>query len=173
MAQSYGEAIGKSHKDYQELLVKHRELQQELKDLKNAQRVHSGEHVSDPYVIVLVDAHSHKVCYETYVSLGTDCRIQFRDDLLGGNTNGGSKTVKLLKDAVERYVAKVCPYQPVCRIVGRVYANLRSLSVNDKGFRTLAGFAAGFLREDSYFDFVDVGDEQIVKSKIVGMQASA
>ena len=51
-----------------------------------------------------------------------------------------------------------------------MYANLKSLDENEKGSRTLAGFAAVFSRENSFFDFIDVADEEIVKSKIVGTQ---
>ena len=89
--------------------------------------------------------------------------------MLKANINGGSKTVKLLKDAVKQHLAKTMPNVGACRIVARVYANLKRLDVSYQRNGSLAGFAAGFSREDSFFDFVDVGDEQIVKSKILGM----
>ncbi|KAF9699976.1 hypothetical protein EKO04_001266 [Ascochyta lentis] len=153
VAHVYGQTVEERRRSHEELLVEHRALQQELTELKNAQRVHGGERVVDPYVVVLIDAHSH----------------MFQIDLLRQSTNGGSKTAKVLKDQVEQYIGNMSPGAGTCRIVVRVYANLKGLDEDDKGSRTLAGFAAGFSREDSFFDFVDVGDEKIVKSKIVDL----
>ena len=90
--------------------------------------------------------------------------------MLRSSANGGSEAVKLLKDAVTQYINRLSPELWNFRIVARVYANLKSLDENEKGSRTLAGFAAVFSRENSFFDFIDVADEEIVKSKIVGTQ---
>lgn len=88
--------------------------------------------------------------------------------------NGGSKAAKLLRAAVEGYIDKTISPGGHHRIVVRVYANLKGLRTgsNDSGPRSLAGFAAVFTREDSFFDFVDVGDADIVKSKILGSRKS-
>lgn len=48
-----------SRKDYCELLVKHRALRQELDTLRDSQQTSSV--ASMPYIMVLVDGHSHKV----------------------------------------------------------------------------------------------------------------
>jgi hypothetical protein len=89
--------------------------------------------------------------------------------LLNVTANGGSEAGKLLKDAVVQYISRLSPELGDCRIVARVYANLKSLDRNEKGSRTLAGFAAVFSRESSFFDFINIASEEIVKSKIVGM----
>ncbi|KAJ4361218.1 hypothetical protein N0V95_002101 [Ascochyta clinopodiicola] len=152
LAHTSGQAVEESRQSYEELLVEHRALQQELADVKNAQRVHGGGHVVDPYVMVLIDAHSH----------------MFQGNLLSESTNGGSKAAKMMKDQVGQYITSLSPGVGICRIVVRVYANLKGLDAVEEASRTFAGFAAGFSREDSFFDFVDVGDQNIVRAKIVG-----
>ena len=82
--------------------------------------------------------------------------------------NGGSQAVKLLKDAVKGYISNLSPELIGRRIVARIYANLEGLDKNEKGMRILARFAAVFLREDSFFDFIGVADAQIIRSKIAG-----
>lgn len=88
-------------------------------------------------------------------------------------TNGGSQAAKLLKDAIGQYLRRIGLDKHICRIDVRVYANLNSLSKDvlkerSAQSRALAPFAAGFSREEVFFDFVDVGDENIVKAKIAG-----
>lgn len=48
-----------SREDYQELLVKHHALRQELNALQASR--HDQGAAAEPYVMVLIDAHSHKV----------------------------------------------------------------------------------------------------------------
>jgi hypothetical protein len=76
-----------------------------------------------------------------------------------------------------QYLPNIDAERHGCRIVVRIYANLKSLSAevikeNGAQSRALAAFAAGFSREDVSFDFVDVGDENIVQAKIIGEYAS-
>lgn len=91
-----------------------------------------------------------------------------------GMNNGGSQAAKLLTEAVRQYLPKTRQY----RIIARVYANMKGLSQdavkagvvqNNQGGRVLGSFAVGFSREDALFDFTDVGEQQAVESKIVGM----
>ena len=55
------QAAEESGQSYQNLLVKYRALQQELQNLKFAPRELDGQRTSDTYIVVLIDAHSHKV----------------------------------------------------------------------------------------------------------------
>lgn len=75
-------------------------------------------------------------------------------------------TVRLLRKAIQQHLNERCPYVEECRIIVRVYADLKSLSA--EGCGGSAGFAAAFSHEDSFFNFVDVGGKDFVKSKIVG-----
>ena len=98
-----------------------------------------------------------------------------------GAGSGGSRAAKLLKETITSFIADFHPHQHSCHIHARVYANLKGLSLelfeeygnrNPKftkpNFpRALGGFAAGFSREEVFFDFVDVVDEQAVENKIV------
>ena len=56
------QAAEESGQSYQNLLVKYRALQQELQNLKFAPRELDGQRTSDTYIVVLIDAHRHKVC---------------------------------------------------------------------------------------------------------------
>lgn len=99
-----------------------------------------------------------------------------------GNESGGSHTAKLLKEAVTRYIADACQGKHISRIDARVYANLKSLSLEAVDEysarqpyykkpnipRALGAFAAGFSREEVFFDFVDVAAEQAVEKRITG-----
>ena len=69
---------------------------------------------------------------------------------------------------MERYTSNLSPELIDCRIVARIYANLKGLDKNEKGLRTLAGFAAVFSREDYFFNFIDVADAQTMRAKIAG-----
>ncbi|KAF2130287.1 hypothetical protein P153DRAFT_313993 [Dothidotthia symphoricarpi CBS 119687] len=151
----YGKVLGQSTESYEQLLAKYAALQQSYEQVKVAAE---GDGSADPYVIVLIDAHSHK----------------FRGDLVRGMNNGGSQAAKLLTEAVRQYLPKTKKY----RLVVRVYANMKGLSQeafkagvlqNNQGGRSLSAFAVGFSREDTLFDFTDVGDQAIVEAKIVEM----
>lgn len=102
----------------------------------------------------------------TLLSLGAHIRYQFQKDLLALGAVGGPMTARLLRGAIQPHLNERCSYAEECRIIVRVYADLKSLSV--EGCADSAGFAAAFSREDSFFDFVDVSDKDFVKSKIVG-----
>lgn len=79
----------------------------------------------------------------------------------------------MLKEAILRYLRGINLGDSGCRVIVHIYSNLRSLSrevIEESGAqpRALASFAAGFSREELTFDFVDVGDENIVQAKIMG-----
>lgn len=103
-----------------------------------------------------------------------------------GADSSGSRTAKLLKEAAAELFANLYPGENSYRIVARVYTNLKGLSdevfddfdrQNPKLCRpnyphALGAFAAGFSREEVFFDFVDVVDEETVERKITGMSFS-
>jgi hypothetical protein len=108
-----------------------------------------------------------------YLTASAKFATQFRDELARGSNCGGFMAAKLLKDAMTQYLQNLGLEKEGCRVIVHIYANLKSLSADvfkDGGApsRAFAGFAAGISREELAFDFVDVGDENIVQAKIVG-----
>jgi hypothetical protein len=99
-----------------------------------------------------------------------------------GAESGGGQAVKLLRDAITECIAGRQPGTKPPRIVARVYANLKGLSIDftaqhgsrkphQNSFnipRYLAAFAAGFSHEYVSFDYVDVVDEETVERKVIG-----
>lgn len=59
-AQKCGEALQESRREYDDLLEKYDELRKECDSLKAA--ICGGGTFSAPYVMVLIDSHSQKVC---------------------------------------------------------------------------------------------------------------
>jgi hypothetical protein len=107
-------------------------------------------------------------------SARSDTAIHFLDNLAHGNTGGGSEAAKLLKKAILQQLDQLGhDVRPAFgdRIVVRIYTNLRGLSGEEQDSsvsRGMAEFAAGFFREELSYDFVDVGDYNVVQNKILG-----
>jgi hypothetical protein len=94
------------------------------------------------------------------------------DELTHGTVDGGSQAAKLLREAVTQDLERIQLDTHTFRIDVRVYANMKKLSANapkadTTNPRALAPFAAIFSWEYLSFDFVDVGHESIIKSKIL------
>ncbi|CAO2655923.1 Nn.00g047260.m01.CDS01 [Neocucurbitaria sp. VM-36] len=150
------QVLKQSQKNYDELLAKYNALR--------------GQHNSGQVL--------HEAVADEEV---TDAYVVFKEKLMQGAESGGSRAAKLLKEAVTSFVADIHPHQHSCRIEARVYANLKGLShelFEEYGDRypkfskphfprALGAFAAGFSREEVFFDFTDVVDEQAVENKIV------
>lgn len=62
VTEKYEKVLGHSTESYEQLLAKYMALQESYDQVKMATE---GDENADPYVIVLVDAHSHKVCCKT------------------------------------------------------------------------------------------------------------
>jgi hypothetical protein len=94
-----------------------------------------------------------------------------------GAESGGIKAAAVLKQAVTEYLTSQSNKKS-CRMVIRVYANLKKLSVDvtaqyaacDPGFGNpnFPRFAAGFSCDDNFVDYVDVADDGAVERKIYG-----
>lgn len=95
-----------------------------------------------------------------------------------GAESGGSQSARILQSSIVQFMAERYPGQQACLIKAHVYADLKALS-NDVFLqstlkskpqlpRALGGFAAGFSRDEHFFDFVDVADESAVERKIIG-----
>lgn len=121
----------------------------------------------EPYVVVLVDAHSHRVRFRPFLLLFETNIIQFSLDLLSQEVAGGTIAAQLLVKEAQRWVATHLPTLEHCRTVVRVYADLSGLY--DMGDVDLAAFAAGSSRGAASADFVDVADEDFIGVKINGM----
>jgi hypothetical protein len=171
------QALDDRKESYEQLLVKHQALavahealQSELQALQN--RDDGGSESS--YVVVLMDAHSHKVNPPFEFQVLDLTAVQSLDNLAHGYTGGGSKAANLLKKAILQQLDQLgCDVSPAFgdRIVVRVYINLRGLSGEEQdssASREMAAFAAGFSREELSYDFVDVGDYNVVQNKTIG-----
>lgn len=96
-----------------------------------------------------------------------------------GAESGGEQAAKLLKRAVFDFLAKKGLDKHIARLEAHAYANLKGLSVeiikqNERSYkseppRALGGFAAGFSNGGSSFSLIDVINEEIVESRIIGM----
>ncbi|CZT23612.1 uncharacterized protein RCC_09326 [Ramularia collo-cygni] len=103
---------------------------------------------ADPFVLVLIDGDG--MIFDNYLlRLGED---------------GGRQAANLITNAVDAWMpSHVDGYPSNCRIVTRVYANVKGLA--DTCTRAgivssptiIEDFVRGFTRSDDYFDFVDVG----------------
>ncbi|KAI9801591.1 MAG: hypothetical protein M1825_003270 [Sarcosagium campestre] len=102
----------------------------------------------NPFIVALIDGDG----------------MVFKDDLLQNGEKGGKDAAALLWSAIHDYIERELPNLPSdCKIVGRVYANLRGLS--ETCFKAgivdhpskVEDFARGFTRSKHLFDFVDVG----------------
>ncbi|KAH7383245.1 hypothetical protein BKA66DRAFT_584843 [Pyrenochaeta sp. MPI-SDFR-AT-0127] len=144
------------------------ERYQKLLEQYNTLKKHSDEHgaventstrsgETDPYVIALIDAHSHR----------------FKGNLMQGAESGGGHAAKMLREAITEYIATLGLEEHICRIDARVYANLKGLSLEiiktNTFSRALGAFAGGFSRAGTFFDFVDVVDEATVESRIIDL----
>lgn len=177
-----GQVLKQSRESYQLLLAKYNALKRSCGNGKAAADGGVNAEVTDSYVVVLIDAHSHKVCDSDHIMVLYLTPTQFKDNLMHGAESGGVQAARLLQEAVAGHLANALPSLKGCRVVARAYANLKSLSlevIDQNGgrnphykkpifTRALGAFAAGFSNKDAFFDFVDVVDEQAVENKIVG-----
>ncbi|KAL5435148.1 hypothetical protein PMIN05_007390 [Paraphaeosphaeria minitans] len=141
---------------HSELLLRFTRLQKKYKALNVGQP--SGENVVKikSYVMVLVDAHSHK----------------FKDGMISDRSKGGPLAARLLREAVGEYLLTHLPDLSQTRIIVQTFANLKQLSTDalkqgllDSRSPSLATFASGFSgRVDS--DFIDVQDKAVIRNKI-------
>ena len=87
----------------------------------------------------------------------------FEDHLLQAGETGGKEAANLLATAVRDFVQSMPEQLPDCKIVTRVYANLKGLAnaCHQTGIldhpTTLEDFARGFTGSKTLFDFIDVG----------------
>ncbi|KAJ4371547.1 hypothetical protein N0V83_004766 [Neocucurbitaria cava] len=138
-AESCRRVMKQSQEEYDELLAKYDALRSRRDGGEVSQGAATEERAADAYVVVLIDAHSHK----------------FKTNLMHGAESGGSHTAKLLKKAASDLQS---------------YIPIEIPTVSSPNFpRALGGFAAGFSREEVFFDFVDVVDEETVERKITGL----
>ncbi|KAF2449473.1 hypothetical protein P171DRAFT_480555 [Karstenula rhodostoma CBS 690.94] len=151
------EALKQNAVRHDELLEKHSRLQKNYEVLKAGQVDANIDLAKSAYVIVLIDAHSHK----------------FQNHLVLDKASGGPKAVRLLRDSVKEYIRTTVPDAHNVRIVAQAFANLKLLSTDaytenlaDQQPRSLAPFTSGFSRACDFFDFVDVQDKSTVQNKI-------
>ncbi|KAF1967122.1 hypothetical protein BU23DRAFT_543336 [Bimuria novae-zelandiae CBS 107.79] len=150
------QALKENALKHDHLLAKYRKLEQDCDALKARRAGGDAVGVEQPYVAVLIDAHSHK----------------FVDDLVLDKASGGPKAAQLLLSSIKENLRMRALAAKDCRIAVQAYANLKSLSddahrnkLADSKPRSLAPFTSGFSRTDDC-DFVDVQDEEIAQSKI-------
>ncbi|KAL1594430.1 hypothetical protein SLS60_010190 [Paraconiothyrium brasiliense] len=138
------------------LLAKFTRLQKNYEALSIGQP--SGERVApgQSYVVVLIDAHSHK----------------FKDELLADKSKGGPLAARRLREAVEEYLLGYLRDQGQCRIMLQAYANLKHLSMDaakkglvDSRPLSLATFTSGFSNRVDC-DFIDVQDKSNIQQKV-------
>ncbi|CAA9962710.1 hypothetical protein PTMSG1_06084 [Pyrenophora teres f. maculata] len=163
------EVMSSSDSRYEELLAKYNELESKVIG-RVMQDTATPQTLTSQFVVVLVDAHSHK----------------FMDKYIYGAESGGSQAAKLLKKATANYITEHHPDMRSNHIHARVYANLKALStkvaegrngINRKLKlphypRSLGAFAAGFSRMDAFFDYVDVVEQGDVEQKITALFCS-
>ncbi|KAJ4359796.1 uncharacterized protein N0V89_000352 [Didymosphaeria variabile] len=142
--------------EHSELLAKFTRLQNNYDALSIGQP--SGENVApgQSYVIVLIDAHSHK----------------FKDELLADRSKGGPLTARRLRDSVGEYLLRYLRDKSQCRIMLQAYTNLKQLSMDaaKKGLvdyrpLSLATFTSGFSNRVDC-DFIDVQDKSNIPQKV-------
>ncbi|KAE8847463.1 hypothetical protein HRS9122_04370 [Pyrenophora teres f. teres] len=160
------EAMSSSDSRYEELLAKYNELESKVVG-RVMQDTATPQTLTSQFVVVLVDAHSHK----------------FRGNYIYGAESGGSQAAKLLKEATLKYINDYHPTIGSSCIHARIYANLKRLSVDvskrrDNSNRklklphyprALGAFAAGFSRADAWFEYIDVVEEEDVQRKITAL----
>ncbi|KAF1986582.1 hypothetical protein K402DRAFT_454224 [Aulographum hederae CBS 113979] len=105
----------------------------------------------NPFVLVLVDGDDYL----------------FNEQLLVKGHDGGREAAQFLAKAVREQLSRIGIQGP-CRIMARIYANLKDLSKRvsrqvpsvGQHSRCLAGFTSSFGSELELFDFIDSGEGQ-------------
>ncbi|CAM1504877.1 Fc.00g024680.m01.CDS01 [Cosmosporella sp. VM-42] len=113
----------------------------------------------------LQDVQHEKAGYMfAFVLIDGDC-MPFKDDLVKQGLEGGQKTVNLLRQAVDGHLKDTMGSEANhVKVVARVYANLKGLSMAYKDYdvlydpATLFEFVRGFNMGNDLCDFVDAGN---------------
>ncbi|KAL4929708.1 zinc finger CCCH domain-containing protein [Aspergillus undulatus] len=125
----------------------------------------------DEFQIVIEDYNRSKSDYEEEESrevYGELVKTQFKDHLIKAGAQGGGKAAQLLNDAVRELVHEQRGSQAgQCRIMVRIYSNIRELSktlaraglVGNEA-RPFSTFASSFSAAQHLFDYVDAGDKK-------------
>ncbi|KAL6708970.1 hypothetical protein ACN47E_002097 [Coniothyrium glycines] len=156
------EAASKRMQDvYTHLQEQYRTLKQKY-DKKVTSIVSEHQAGSNGYVVVLIDAHSHR----------------FKENLLRGASSGGAAVARSLRRAAIEHLDQMGLQISHTNIHIRAYANVKGLSIDVEGtavnykradgvgkpkaMRTLGDFVTGFNSEDVLITLVDVPSDQIV-----------
>jgi len=98
--------------------------------------------------------------------------------LIHANGSGGEEAARQLSNAVQDYMLSIGPALKDCRVIVRVYADLKALSLSAAKAKLIDGnsqtcvlrpFASRFSKAEAFYDFIDVGDREVVRMKVEGM----
>jgi hypothetical protein len=133
----------------------------------------------EPYVVVLIDAHTHHVSFTSVARrLGADI-WWFKSELTSAE-NEGSRVAELLEQVVHHAIGPRSFEENAARIVVRVYVDLASLfmqQVRSRSLRRVPGgsrdlfeaFFVEFTERFSHWTLNDMRTEYGVEIKIMGM----
>ncbi|KAL8715390.1 MAG: hypothetical protein Q9220_000723 [cf. Caloplaca sp. 1 TL-2023] len=134
--------------DHQREIQFNRDGQKRERDLREEVRKYKSLMSRDPFILVLLDGDG----------------MIFEDDMIRKGELGGKEAAAELWNDIKDYVHEKLSEIPAdCRIVARIYANLKGLA--DVCYRTrivdspslLEEFYRGFTGSKILFDFIDVG----------------
>jgi hypothetical protein len=170
--------LGEIQAKYEELLARYTALERTVEEGKFVDDVAAVAENVLPYVIVLVDAQTHKVLLHTHFWRAfVDQGIQFLKRFISSEYEGGREAAVILKDAVAWYVESIYSEDSGYRIVIHVYGSFETLSADVNPSvttpmpqtRTFKLFAGGFAGAELFFEFIDVLNRRALESKISSM----
>jgi hypothetical protein len=166
-------ALASSKDGYAQLLAKYTALRETLDARPLVHEEKQDPEGRRPYVL-LIDAHSHKVCAAFAYWCHLQRRIQIHDDYVSDGHEGGVNVAAILRWEVNECLIDIHHGDFLLRIVVRMMASFESLagdflpskSTNMNNMRVLQVFERGF-SADTWTDFVDVHHKAVVGRKIV------
>jgi hypothetical protein len=140
---------------YEHIIEDYRKLKsdyEEARESRERYKRQARDQERSPFVLVLIDG-------DGYI---------FREQLIRKGLEGGVDAAQLLQQEVKDCLSRLDSDANRCRIMIRVYANLKGLSKalalagGQAGLeaRSLAPFTSSFTRSQELFDFVDAGDKR-------------